>query len=99
MAKCMARVANGNVINIEWCSDRATETASLKETHGIHVAVGDRYEDGAYYRNGERLLSTEERMADMEAALADAEAVGAQAMYETMLADMDAAYREGVASA
>lgn len=70
MAKCMARVANGNVINIEWCSDRATETASLKETHGIPVAVGDRYEDGAYYRNGERLLSDAERIADMEAALA-----------------------------
>lgn len=71
MAKCMARVANGNVINVEWCSDRATETASLKETHGIPVAVGDRYEDGAFYRNGERLLSDAERLAAQAAELED----------------------------
>ena len=63
MAKHMARVANGNVINVEWCSDRATETASLKECYDIPVAVGDRYEDGVYYRNGERLLSDAERLA------------------------------------
>lgn len=99
MAKAMARVANGNVINVEWCADRATETASLKETNGVPVAVGDRYEDGEYYRNGERLLTDSEKLLQLEAALADAEAVGAQAMYKTMLADMEAAYKEGVASA
>ena len=71
MAKCMARVANGNVINVEWCADRAAETASLKETHGISVAVGDRYEDGAFYRNGERLLSDAERLAAQAAEIED----------------------------
>ena len=38
-------------------------------------------------------------LAEYENALAEASATAAQEMHDTMLADMDAAYREGVASA
>lgn len=70
MAKNMARIENGIVVNVEWCSDRMAETDTLKNTKDRPVANGDTYAEGKFYRNGELILNTEERLADAENALA-----------------------------
>lgn len=57
MAKNMARIENGVVVNVEWCSDRAVETDVLKEMRDIPAGIGDTYEDGKFYRDGEEVIS------------------------------------------
>ena len=70
MAKSMARIEDGTVINVEWCSDRISETNTLKNTEDRLIEVGDTYADGHYYRNGDMIMSTAEKLADAEQALA-----------------------------
>ena len=57
MAKSMALVANGVVVNVLWCSDRESETETLIDTADRPVAIGDSYERGKFYRNGEEVLT------------------------------------------
>lgn len=57
MAKNMARIEDGMVVNIEWCPNATEETECLKETNGITVEIGDSYDGSWYYRDGERLYS------------------------------------------
>ena len=58
MAKDMAKLnVNGVVINIEWCSDKTVESDTLKEINDYPVAMGDIYESGYFYRNGEKVLT------------------------------------------
>lgn len=70
MAKNMAKIKNGVVINIEWCSDKTAETNTLKNTNNLHVGIGDTYSKGKFYRDGEQILSMAERLANAEAELA-----------------------------
>ena len=57
MAKNMARLdSNGIVINIEWCSDKTSETGTLVNMSDYPAAIGDTYKDGCFYRNGEKVL-------------------------------------------
>lgn len=70
MAKSMARIKDGIVINIEWCSDDAAETETLKNAEGRAIEMGDTYSDGRFYRNGNIIMSTAEKLADAERALA-----------------------------
>lgn len=70
MAKNMARIENGVVVNIEWSSDRRTETDTLKNIEDRPVGIGDTYSEGKFYRNGEVILTTAEKLADAENALA-----------------------------
>ena len=78
MAKSMASVENGIVSNILWCSDAEPETDSLMETGDRPVAIGDRYESGKFYRNGEEVLTPLQaalkKNAEYEAALSEIEA-------------------------
>jgi hypothetical protein len=67
MAKSMARVENGIVVNIEWCSDRTSETDTLKNIEDRLIEVGDSYSDGKFYRDGEKILTTSEKLAEYEA--------------------------------
>lgn len=67
MAKNMARIENGSVVNIEWCSDRTAESNALKDPADRPVAIGDTYENGKFYRDGVEIISYVE---DMENALA-----------------------------
>lgn len=60
MAKTMARLENGVVVNIEWLSDRTAETDCLKEAFDYPVEIGDTYSEGRYYRNGEVVLNNTE---------------------------------------
>lgn len=78
MAKSMALVENGVVVNILWCSDRESETETLIDTADRPVAIGDSYESGKFYRNGEEVLTplqaVMKKNAEYEAALSEIEA-------------------------
>lgn len=73
MAKNMARIDNGIVVNIEWCSEKMAETDTLKNIGDRPVDIGDTYSDGSFYHNGEKVLTpleaAREEIADMKAAL------------------------------
>ena len=70
MAKNMARVDNGIVINIQWCSDAAHETDVLKDMGYRPVAIGDTYSEGEFYHDGEKVLTeleyTQAQLAEYE---------------------------------
>lgn len=70
MAKNMARIENGIVVNVEWCSDRMAETDTLKNIKDRPVGIGDTYSEGKFYRDGAEILTMAERLADAENALA-----------------------------
>lgn len=55
MAKNMARIENGVVVNIEWRSDKEPETETLKNYDGRSIHIGDAYSDGKFYRDGEEV--------------------------------------------
>lgn len=78
MAKNMAFVENGIVSNILWCSDRETDTESMIDTADRPVAIGDSYESGKFYRNGEEVLTPLQealkKNAEYEAAMSEIEA-------------------------
>ena len=67
MAKNMARIENGIVVNVEWCSDVICETDTLKNVEDRPVGIGDTYENGKFYRNGVEVLTPlEERLNAVE---------------------------------
>ena len=67
MAKNMARIDDGVVVNIEWCSDEVPETETLVSFRDIHVELGDFFEVGSFYRNGVKLMTpTEEALLEAE---------------------------------
>ena len=70
MAKSMARIENNIVINMEWYSDKMTETDTLKNIDDRPVEIGDTYFDGIFYRDGEKVKNTAEQLAEAETALA-----------------------------
>lgn len=86
MAKNMARIENGIVINIEWCSDGAPETDVLIDMADRPVGIGDTYADGKFYRDGVEILTPLETVR--------AEVVALQ----QELSELDNAYIEGVNS-
>ena len=80
MAKNMALVSDGVVVNILWCSDKAAQTDTLIDPDGRPVGIGDTYSDGKFYRDGAEVLTPleaalaqiaalREEKADMQAAL------------------------------
>lgn len=79
MAKNMARIDRGVVVNMEWCADYTPETDTLKDPKDRPVAIGDTYDNGKWYRDGVEILTP------MEDALARIAAL------ETENADMSAA--------
>lgn len=69
MAKTMAKLNGGIVENILWCSDWQDETSTLKDCRDYPVMIGDTFEGGRFYRNGERIMSAEEQLSEMRQAL------------------------------
>ena len=57
MAKNMARLADGVVVNLEWCSDSEPETAELREYEGYAIRIGDSWENGKWMRDGAAVLT------------------------------------------
>lgn len=86
MAKTMAVLENGTVINMVWCSDSQQETEVLKSPGERPVGIGDTYEDGQWYRSGVEILTPLEQARVELAAL------------QQQLTELDAAYQEGVDS-
>lgn len=75
MAKTMARIKDNIVINLVWVDDNTNETEELKNTHNLHVHIGDTYNDASYYRDNIKLLSYREQVRqtinDYDAALTE----------------------------
>jgi len=86
MAKPMAKVENGRVVNMEWCPGQTPESETLKDLQGCPVGIGDTYVDGKFYRAGVEILTP------LEAALAEVAAMRQE------IAELDEAYTEGVNS-
>lgn len=75
MAKNMARLVDGVVVNLEWCSDSEPETAELREYEGYAIRIGDSWEDGKWMRDGAAVLTE----AQIAAQLAEERAAAAAA--------------------
>ena len=67
MAKNMARLVDGVVVNLEWCSGGEPETAELREYDGYAIRIGDSWENGKWMRDGAAVL-TEAQIAAQVAA-------------------------------
>ena len=67
MAKNMARLVDGVVVNLEWCSDSEPETAELREYDGYAIRIGDNWEDGKWMRDGAAVLTEAEIAAQLAA--------------------------------
>ncbi len=89
MAKPMASVENGLVVNMEWCSDNTPESDALKDPQGRPVMVGDTYENEKFYREGREILTP------LEQARADSAALSAQnaALVEDMASLVEEVYQ------
>lgn len=80
MAKSMALVEKGIIVNMLWCTDSEQETESLINPTDRPVAIGDTYSDGKFYRDGTEILTPLE-----EALKKNAEYEGALSEIETAL--------------
>lgn len=86
MAKNMALIEDGVVVNILWCSGDEPETETLIDMNDYPVGVGDTYENGKFYRDGVEILTPLEEVRKENAVLvAD-------------LAALDKEYQKGVNS-
>ena len=67
MAKNMALVSDGVVVNVLWCSDKTAQTDTLIDLEDRPVGIGDTYSDGKFYRDGKEVLTPlESAMAENE---------------------------------
>lgn len=71
-----ALIENGIITNVIWLHPgNAAEFPNAVALEDIPAGIGDTYEDGVFYREGERVLTAAERMQaemdDMKAALAE----------------------------
>ena len=80
MAKSMARIENGLVTNMLWCSDSEPETATLIDPDDRPVGIGDTYSGGKFYRDGEEVLTPLE------------EALKENAEYKNLIASLSEVY-------
>ena len=86
MAKNMALLEQGAVINLLWCSDNEPETERLVDCGERPVCLGDSYTNGKFYRDGQAVLSEAEALRAQNAQLLDAMAQMVEEVYESDLA-------------
>ena len=86
MAKNMALLEQGAVINLLWCSDQEPETERLIDCGERPVCLGDSYTNGKFYRDGQAVLSEAEALRAQNAQLLDAMAQMVEEVYESDLA-------------
>lgn len=86
MAKNMALLEQGAVINLLWCSDQEPESERLVDCGERPVCLGDSYTNGKFYRDGQAVLSEAEALQARNAQLLDAMAQMVEEVYESDLA-------------
>lgn len=82
MAKSMALIENGTIINMLWCSDSEPETATLVNPADRPVGIGDTYSDGKFYRDSVEILTPLE------------EALKENAEYKNLIASLSEVYED-----
>lgn len=85
MAKNMALLEQGAVINLLWCSDQEPETERLVDCGERPVCLGDSYTNGKFYRDGQTVLSEAEALRARNTQLLDAMAQMVEEVYESDL--------------
>lgn len=89
MAKNMARIKDGVVINIEWCSDNVIQTDTLVNIEDRLVNIGNTYTEGKFYDNGIEVLTEKEilykQLAEYEEELAELDAALLDAQYQNII--------------
>lgn len=88
MAKNMALLENGVVTNILWCSDREPETDTMINCGELPAGIGDSYRDGAFYRDGDKILTAYELLEKQNAELVDAMAAMVEDIYTSDVAEI-----------
>jgi hypothetical protein len=85
MAKNMARIENGIIIGVEWCSDRVIDTETLISVYDRPVTIGDIYDGQDFYHDGEKILTpleeAEKKNEELEIELAELDAALLEAQY------------------
>lgn len=76
MAKIMAMLNGNEVVNVSVFSDSEVETPTMVNCGDLPVGVGDTYEGGHFYRDGNRLRSDDEIFDEMAAKVAAVEEAG-----------------------
>lgn len=75
MAKTMARIENGMVVNVIWCNASTADSDTLISVGERPVGIGDTYRDGRFWRDGVEVLTPmeelRERIRELEAENAD----------------------------
>lgn len=67
-----ALIRNGVVVNRIWLSaSNAQDFPGAVQTNGLPVRVGDTYDGGCFYRDGERLLSPENMLNELMGGVED----------------------------
>lgn len=82
MAKSMALIENGTIINMLWCSDTEPETETLTNPADRPVGIGDTYSGGKFYRDGVEILTPLE------------EALKENAEYKNLIASLSEVYED-----
>lgn len=85
MAKNMARLVDGVVVNLEWCSDSEPSSTALREYEGYAIRIGDIWEDGKWMRDGAAVLTE----AQIAAQVAAEEAVRTTAAKQASAQEME----------
>lgn len=86
MGKTMARIKNQTVINLESWNEIAEETEDLKNTGDRNVYIGDEYQDGDFYRDGEKILTKDEQI---QKAISDADNTIAELIEQIYQEDLE----------